>query len=185
MKAHIKEQFKVFQNMVENNGKEKGKRGKKRNYVTEEDVNREAQKRLEDFLEQRGPGSQGVPSTSGACCAVPSELLTEDRSTASQCQASPKVTATPKKIYLKKIELQLNGQKMDQLEDSLTEDECIQSFWRLSTFNGQMNSLFANSISYNDFRENAFMLTYDLSTSGKCGTNYVVPTIRQNFVFLD
>jgi hypothetical protein len=87
--------------------------------------------------------------------------------------------ATTKKVYLKQIELLLNGQKVDQLDDILTEDECIQSYWRLSTFNGQMNTLFTNGISYQDFRENAFFLTYDLSTSGKCGTNYVVPTIRQ------
>ena len=32
--------------------------------------------------------------------------------------------------------------------------------------------------SYDDFRNGYFFLIYDLSTSGKSGSNYVVPSIR-------
>ena len=45
-------------------------------------------------------------------------------------------------------------------------------------FNGQLNSLATNGISYDDFRKGFFFGVYDLSTSAKCGTNYVVPAIR-------
>jgi hypothetical protein len=169
LRDQMKEQFKMFQEMFQRKGKGKG-RGKTSmpasSYVTEEEVNKEAQRRLDAFLEQSGASAGEIPS----------DLLTEDRSIASE---SVQLDDSGK-VYLKKIELQLNGQPIDQIEDDLTEDECIQSYWRLATFNGQMNSLFTNGISYTDFRTNNFMVTYDLSTSGKCGTNYVVPTIRYN-----
>ena len=45
-------------------------------------------------------------------------------------------------------------------------------------FNGQLNTLTTNGISYDDFKNGFFFGVYDLSTSAKCGTNYVVPAIR-------
>jgi hypothetical protein len=33
-----------------------------------------------------------------------------------------------------------------QVEDKQTEDQCMQAYWRMFTFNGQMNSLFTNGI---------------------------------------
>ena len=42
----------------------------------------------------------------------------------------------------------LNGTPLDQVEDKQNEDECIQAYWRMFTFNGLMNSLFTNGIRY-------------------------------------
>ena len=39
-----------------------------------------------------------------------------------------------------------------QIEDRQTEDECMQAYWKMFTFNGQMNTLVTNGISYSDFR---------------------------------
>ena len=58
----------------------------------------------------------------------------------------------PKYVFIRKIELLLNGSPIDQVEDKQNSDECIQAYWRMFTFNGQMNSLFTNGISYEDFR---------------------------------
>ena len=35
-------------------------------------------------------------------------------------------------VYLKKVELTLNGSPIDMIEDRQTEDHCIQSFWRMN-----------------------------------------------------
>ena len=35
-------------------------------------------------------------------------------------------------VYLKKVELTLNGSPIDMIEDRQTEDHCIQSFWKMN-----------------------------------------------------
>lgn len=55
-------------------------------------------------------------------------------------------------VFIRKIEVLLNGTPIDQVEDKQNEDECIQAYWRMFAFNGQINSLFTNGISYEDFR---------------------------------
>ncbi len=64
------------------------------------------------------------------------------------------------------------------MEDKANRDECMQMFWRMYNCNGQLNSLATCGISYNDFKNGFFFAVYDLSTSGKCGTNFVIPAIR-------
>lgn len=54
--------------------------------------------------------------------------------------------ADKKFVYIRRIEVLLNGSPLDQVEDKENEDECIQAYWRLFTFNGQMNTLFTNGI---------------------------------------
>ena len=51
-----------------------------------------------------------------------------------------------KNVFIRKIDVTLNGSPIDQVEDKQNEDECIQAYWRMFTFNGQMNSLFTNGI---------------------------------------
>ena len=46
------------------------------------------------------------------------------------------------------------------------------------TFNGQMNSLVTNGISYSDFRQGYYFCVFDLSTSGKSGARNLLPAIR-------
>ena len=57
-----------------------------------------------------------------------------------------------KTVYIRKIEVLLNGTPIDQVEDKQNSDECMQAYWRMFAFNGQINSLFTNGISYDDFR---------------------------------
>ena len=57
-----------------------------------------------------------------------------------------------KHVYIRKIEVLLNGTPIDQVEDKQNEDECLQAYWRMFAFNGQINSLFTNGISYEEFR---------------------------------
>ena len=56
------------------------------------------------------------------------------------------LTDEKKFVFIRKIELLLNGSPIDQVEDKQNKDECIQAYWRMFTFNGQMNSLFTNGI---------------------------------------
>ena len=56
------------------------------------------------------------------------------------------LNAEEKKVFIRKIEVLLNGSPIDQVEDKQNADECIQAYWRMFTFNGQMNSLFTNGI---------------------------------------
>jgi hypothetical protein len=81
-------------------------------------------------------------------------------------------------IYIKRVDCFLNSVGIDQIEDKQNEDECIQAYWRLFQANGQINSLVTNGINYDDFRNGYFFAAFDLSTSGKSGTGFVVPSIR-------
>jgi hypothetical protein len=83
-----------------------------------------------------------------------------------------------KNVYIKRLDCFLNSVSIDQIEDKQNEDECIQAYWRLFQANGQINSIVTNGISYDDFRNGFFFAAYDLSTSGKSGTGFVVPSIR-------
>ena len=58
----------------------------------------------------------------------------------------PNQVKAGKKVYIRKIEVLLNGSPIDQVEDKQNADECIQAYWRMFTFNGLMNSLFTNGI---------------------------------------
>jgi hypothetical protein len=60
--------------------------------------------------------------------------------------------AATKRVHLTKIQCLLNNAPIDMVEDFQTEDECMQAYWRMFTFNSQMNSLFTNGISYDEFR---------------------------------
>ena len=51
-------------------------------------------------------------------------------------------------VYVRKIELLLNGTPVDQVEDREDEDECIQMFWRMNQFCGFNNTPFSNGLRY-------------------------------------
>ena len=96
---------------------------------------------MRSFLESERISSSGAGSEASFSfpfpSAPPEENLTED---------------DDKFVFIRKIEVLLNGTPLDQVEDKQNEDECIQAYWRMFAFNGQMNSLFTNGISYDDFR---------------------------------
>jgi hypothetical protein len=108
----------------------------------------------------------------------PSNLsnFTEDRSIRSNSASNVRTDTT--NIFIKRLDCFLNSVAVDQIEDKQNEDECIQAYWKLFQANGQINSMVTNGISYEDFRNGYFFAAYDLSTSGKSGTGFVVPSIR-------
>ena len=61
--------------------------------------------------------------------------------------------ATTKTVFIKQVELLLNGAPVDQIETRETEDDCIFTFWKMFQNGGFGNSLFTNGLSYDDFRE--------------------------------
>ena len=153
-------------------GKGRGKRSNPNQDYPEQSTSAEATERLNQFVESVRSLSSGKGTTRSLRrkdVDIESSLFTED------LDDPVKVTKT---IYIKKIDCQLNTNSLDQVEDKANQDECIQMYWRMFKFNGQLNSLFSNGISYDDFRNGYFFAVYDLSTSGKCGTNFVVPSIR-------
>ncbi len=64
--------------------------------------------------------------------------FTEDESNVSRAET--------KTIFIRKIEVTINGTPVDQVEDKQNEEECMQAYWRMFAFNGQINSLFTNGI---------------------------------------
>ena len=142
-------------------------RGKKTNSLPQSDcsdpcTSQEANDRLRQFIEESENQKKCLLDDSQ------SDLISDDLS----------VVGETKQIYIKKVDCQLNSNSLDQVEDKSTEDECMQMYWRMFKFNGQLNSLFSNGITYDDFRNGYYFCVFDLSTSGKSGTNYVVPSIR-------
>jgi hypothetical protein len=91
------------------------------------------------------PSTSRFVSYSNKSADSNSDIFTDDVSVQSD-------VVTTKTVYLKKLQCFLNNVPVDAIEDFQTEDECMQAYWRLFAFNGQLNSLFTNSISYDDFR---------------------------------
>jgi hypothetical protein len=75
-----------------------------------------------------------------------SDCWTEDR------DREARELQVTKTVFIRRIDCLLNANPIDQIEDKQSEDECIQAYYRLFAHNGQMNSLFTNSISYEEFR---------------------------------
>ena len=55
-------------------------------------------------------------------------------------------------VYIKQIKCLLNSSRLDNLEDSQTEDECTNSYLRMCQTTGIINSPFSNGLTYNAFR---------------------------------
>ena len=51
-------------------------------------------------------------------------------------------------------------------------------YWRMLQSSGLNQSPFSNGITYEDFRNGYYMAVYDLTTSAKAGSNFVVPSVR-------
>ena len=128
--------------------KSKGKgRGKLSKSVSEQ-IDQEARKRLRSFLEceDLAPGSSSshsIPKPS----APPFEDSSTDYDYPGPSYSIKDISDEDEKyVFIRKIEVLLNGSPIDQVEDKQTEDECLQAYWRMFAFNGQMNSLFTNGI---------------------------------------
>jgi len=152
--ANMEEKLRQFENFVPKptgKGKGRGKKSKQNQQSFQEEVAKEAERRLRSFLQQTG---DPTPSTSTSFdsfplpSAPPMENWTEDNSSVggrSSLNPSLSVSAT-EKVFITKIEVTLNGTPLDQVADNQNEEECMKAYWRMFTFNGQMNSLFTNGI---------------------------------------
>ena len=142
----IEEQFAKFQEQFTSK-KGDPKKCKNKNKNISDQISEEAQRRLRSFLEsEQGSSSsfRGVEPSAPPLDDFASEM-SEQRAERSQVSAD-------KFVFVRKIEVLLNGTPIDQVEDKQNEDECMQAYWRMFAFNGQINSLFSNGISYDDFR---------------------------------
>jgi hypothetical protein len=176
----IEEQFKVFQqqmvqlsNTSNSKSKSKGKgKGKKSQPKTTTSLNnleieQEAQRRLRLFLssqqsslpeEFQPTSSEGInletTTPIPGCSRVSDDLWTNDGSSSQNLQSAQGFRDDPvtKTVFIKRVELTINGSPVDMIEDKQTEDECIQMYWRMFKYTGLMNSLATNGISYSDFR---------------------------------
>jgi hypothetical protein len=168
----MEEKFRLFQQSnfqkavpISKKGKGRGKSTVQNDLHFSQEVEKEAQRRLRSFLQTEPSTSNSFDSQS----SVPERILrdpplplpsappleagywTEDTSSVgsrrsmSMLNEPLKVGAT-KKVYITNIEVTLNGTPLDQVRDKQNEQECMQAYWRLFTFNGQMNSLFTNGI---------------------------------------
>lgn len=130
-----------------------------------QEISNEARNHLRRFFE-----SQGISSSEQQPQGSQPFFLQDD-------PPDPPIPTT-KTIFLRKVECQLNSTPIDQIEDDQTEDECVQSFWRLFATNGLINTIHSNNLDYDDFKNGYYFACFDLSTSGHCGTNYVIPSMR-------
>jgi len=117
-------------------------------------VQDEANRRLREFMGSRNLDvdvESGHSSLRRTTRSLPDDFMTDD---ASSVVTVPLETGANKRtVFIKNIELCLNQNKIDQIEDKQTEDECMQAYWRMFAFNGQMNNLHSCGITYDDFRD--------------------------------
>jgi hypothetical protein len=159
--ARLEKQFQAFltsvnEQKISRKGKGRGKKSKPDQPSTsfEAQVQDEAQRRIREFMGLRnsdidvesGLSDRSLRQTRSV--SVPDDLITDDGASLSGVAAKTKKT-----IFIKKIEMFLNQTPIDQIEDRQTEDECMQAYWRMSAFNGQMNNQHSSGITYDDFRQ--------------------------------
>ena len=137
------QQNKILQVLMNDQGKGKGKgRGKKSSLaptptpsVPSSDfqtaVEKEAQRRLRSFIEHNDPilNIDQNPSTSFEPSAPPPPSISNWTDDGSQSLNNICVQAkVTKTIYIKKVEVTLNGVPVDLVEDKETEDEVIKQY---------------------------------------------------------
>lgn len=86
------------------------------------------------------------PSRAASHSNVSDDCFTDDLSSVNNFQDDPRY------CYIKNIEVTLNSSPLDQLSSSANEQECLEAYFKMFYFNGQLNSLFSNNISYDDFK---------------------------------
>ena len=125
-----------FSNIAAKKTKGKGRgKGKKSQNDEVAGPSSEAMQRMNDFIENAATGVASASTSHTSIRSnrrrdvdVESDLFTEDRDP----------PTTKKKIYIKKIDCQLNANSIDQVDDKANVDECMQMFWRMYKFNGQV-----------------------------------------------
>ena len=154
-------------------GSERGSRGSQRSRSIQ------GSRRTRSFRGSSGRGRSQSSSVSRAARERLNDFITE---ATEQCRSeinSGSIQKEMKTIYIKKIDCQINSTSIDQIDDKSDVDQSMQQYFRMSYFTGQLNSLYTNGISYEDFLKGYFFAVYDLSTSGRgAGSSFIVPSSR-------
>lgn len=81
--------------------------------------------------------------------------------------------------FIKGTVMTFNGHPIDSLTQlSASKREDAINYCRFQVFTNFSESLFTNSISYNDFLNGNFLCVYDLTTNNKSNSSFIVPSIR-------
>ena len=75
-----------------------------------------------------------------------------------------------KTVYIKQVDLLLNGAPLDQLETRETSDDCVFTYWKMFQNGGFGNTLTTNSITYDDFK-------YSFSNSNQSNPTFLIRPI--------
>lgn len=81
-------------------------------------------------------------------------------------------------IWLTKLQLELNGQPVDQFNTDQTEEQAMGDFNRLYMTCGLTNALNSNNIRYDAFLGGTFISAWDLSTTGSVSNSYALPNTK-------
>jgi hypothetical protein len=152
---------------------ERGSRGSQRSRSVQ------GSRRTRSFRGSAGRNRSQSSSISRAARERLNDFMTE---ATEQCHSeinSGPIQKETKTIFIKKIDCQINSTSIDQIDDKSDVDQSMQQYFRMSYFTGQLNSLYTNGISYEDFLRGYFFAVYDLSTSGRgAGSSFIVPSSR-------
>lgn len=79
--------------------------------------------------------------------------------------------------WVKRLNLLINGQSIDSIQTDATETDDMVSFLRFNLYTGLQNSPKGCGITYEAFMRHCAFFVFDLSSSGKCGSDYWIPAI--------
>ena len=123
--AHIESQFKAFQNTFtsacdkKGKGKGRGKKSKKTNEDIQCEIQKEAERRLRDFLNNQSASTNEdifQPCTSReALSRNVNSRISDDAWTNDSSSQRHFPTAATKPIFIRKLELTINGTPIDQV----------------------------------------------------------------------
>ena len=111
----------------------------------------ETQPTDQTFFQRLRSGLTGNETDHGSVHSEASTSAASVRSAPPAYSAS-QVGGTTKTIFIKQVELLLNGAPLDQLDSQETLDDCVFTYWKMFQNGGFANTLTTNSISYEDFK---------------------------------
>jgi hypothetical protein len=76
------------------------------------------------------------------------------------------------------VNISCGGNRVDSLYEVNTEHDAMADFIRMNYFSGTLNCPFSNSISYNDFLTDCYILAYDFSTGQNSNLQFLTPATR-------
>ncbi len=80
--------------------------------------------------------------------------------------------------FVESMDLLLNSKTLDGLCGKATKRDDMLKFLRMQHFLMADNNMSSNNLSYNEFMHGTFLAVFDVSTSGQCGFDHLVPATR-------